>query len=321
MADRPAAELPAPEELWAHAATLARWSAEHPLPVHNYRVEGAVLRSEDVGNGWWALTRVAGGRAVLYGIDNDYSDTVGCSPPMDLLAGGPAWLPWDHLTPVVHGEEAIGFVLWWADGVWRRAPYPAALGDDGASTMVPADDGEVREVLAALRADGTAAAEVQRKEAQAARAVREAAAPPVELPAGRGEPAGRRVPCWLPEHLAAALAVAMRASAESARALPAGDDVAAAEGVGAGRWLYVRVSVTDDGVGVERAYDQLPGWWRGTAGISDAWPETVRRERTQRAPRHRPSWVGLLEEDVFRTGLPAELCAVTEEERAGAARR
>ncbi|WP_268825838.1 hypothetical protein [Streptomyces sp. A1-5] len=41
----------------------------------------------------------------------------------------------------------------------------------------------------------------------------------------------------------------------------------------------------------------------------------------QRAPRHRPSWVGLLEEDVFRTGLPAELCAVTEEERAGAARR
>ncbi|GGX35539.1 hypothetical protein [Streptomyces noursei] len=45
MTDRPAAELPAPEVLWAHAATLARWSAEHPLPVHNYRVEGAVLRT------------------------------------------------------------------------------------------------------------------------------------------------------------------------------------------------------------------------------------------------------------------------------------
>ncbi|MFH8684714.1 hypothetical protein [Streptomyces lydicus] len=78
----------------ARTPTLAAWSAESPLPVHNYRVDGAGLRSEDVGDGWWALTWVEGGRAVLHGIDNDYSETVGRPRPVDLLAGGPHWLRW-----------------------------------------------------------------------------------------------------------------------------------------------------------------------------------------------------------------------------------
>ncbi|MFH8684715.1 hypothetical protein [Streptomyces lydicus] len=36
------------------------------------------------------------------------------------------------------------------------------------------------------------------------------------------------------------------------------------------------------------------------------------------APHRRPSWVGLLEEDIPRTGAPAHLCAVPVPEPAGA---
>ncbi|MEU8685384.1 hypothetical protein [Streptomyces sp. NPDC048611] len=217
-----AAPLPSPEVLWQHAATLAAWSAEHPLPVHNYRVDEAGLRSDDIGNGWWALTRVQGGRAVLYGVDLDYSDTLSRTPPLDLLAGGPHWLPWEWLTAVVDGSEELGFVYWWADGAWGRTRYPSEAVDDGVSAMVPADDAEVRAVLTALREDGADAEELRRRGTEEARATAVRGIGRPELPAGSGEPAGRRVPCPLPEQYAGVLAVAMRAAAEAERPLPGG---------------------------------------------------------------------------------------------------
>ncbi|WP_051797566.1 hypothetical protein [Streptomyces sp. NRRL S-337] len=211
--------LPAPDVLWSHAATLASWSAEQQLPVHNYRHDEAELRSEDVGNGWWALSWVEDGRAVLYGVDHDYSETVSLSPPLDLLADGPSWLPWQRLDEVIAGGEEIGFVYWWDGRAWGRTPYPAEVHDDGVRSMVPADDSEVRQVCADLVADGADPAAVREREA----AHRRTAALPNEsaaLPAGHGEPAGRRVPCWLPEQHAAVLAVEMKAATELNRPEP-----------------------------------------------------------------------------------------------------
>ncbi|MEU5213173.1 hypothetical protein [Streptomyces sp. NPDC020742] len=378
---------PSPEVLWWHAATLAAWSAEHPLPVHNYRVDEAGLHSEDIGNGWWALALVEGGRAVLYGVDHDYSDTLSHTPPLDLLAGGPHWLPWEWLATVIDGGEEIGFVYWWADGAWGRAPYPAEAVDDGVSAMVPADDAEVRAVLAALREDGAAPEELRRKETEEARAAAVRGIGRPELPAGSGEPAGRRVPCPLPEQYAGVLAVAMRAAEEPERPVPGGSgaeerlatwlrahhpwvegrctlvsafadgadpgnryrrdafldeqgrwlgeelsglladlreaDAADMGGPGGGaagdaygRWLYVRVEIGADGVTVDRAHDHLPRWWQARYGGSMAWPGTLAREMGRRALQRRPGWARLLDEDIPRTGAPAELCAVLPQEAA-----
>ncbi|MFG2212408.1 NUDIX hydrolase [Streptomyces sp. NPDC048638] len=218
----PNAAPPPPEVLWSHGATLAAWAAEGPLPVHNYHVDDAGLHSDDIGNGWWSLTWIEGGRAVLFGIDNDYSDTVCLSPPADLLAGGPDWLPWEWLIAVIGGEETIGFVYWWADGAWGRAPYPDGVREDGLSVMVPADDSEVRAVLDALVDDGADADEVHRKGTPEARAAAARTVARPWLPAGSGAPAGRRVPCDLPEQYAGAIAVAMRAAAELPRPAPSG---------------------------------------------------------------------------------------------------
>ncbi|MEU9114063.1 NUDIX domain-containing protein [Streptomyces sp. NPDC048483] len=217
----PNAAPPPPEVLWSHGATLAAWSAGQRLPVHNYQVDDAGLHSADVGNGWWSLTWVEGGRAVLYGIDNDYSETIAQDPPVDLLADGPAWLPWEWLTALVHGEESLGFVYWWADGAWGRAPYSDEVPDDGIGSMVPDGDGEVRAVLEALEEDGVDAAELARKGTPEARAAAARTVRRPQLPAGHGEPPGRRVPCDLPEQYAGVLAVALRATAELPRPAPA----------------------------------------------------------------------------------------------------
>ncbi|MFI9050982.1 NUDIX hydrolase [Streptomyces sp. NPDC053427] len=361
---------PPPEVLWTHGAALAAWAAERPLPLHNYRVDDVGLHSEDIGNGWWSLLRVEGGRAVLYGIDNDYSESIAQVPPVDLLAGGPSWLPWDRLATLTDRGETFGFLYWWADGAWGRAPFPHSVREDGLRSMVPDGDGEVRAVLEALEEDGAEAADVRRMgtpEAQAA-AARTVARP--RLPAGRGEPAGRRVPCDLPEQYAGVIAVAMRAADELPRTTPAagpalerltswlranhpstdghgaltaafadgadagnfyrrdgfhdergtrlGDEVCGLLGdlrdaeadteASSGRWMYLRVRVTADTVTVDRAHDHLPDWWRSRYGSAEARPGTLAREMAARAPRWRPSWVGLLDEDIPRNGAPAALC-------------
>ncbi|MFJ9418918.1 NUDIX hydrolase [Streptomyces sp. NPDC101227] len=364
---------PHPEELWSHGATLAAWAAERPLPVHNYRVDDTGLHSADVGNGWWSLTWVEGGRAVLRGLDLDYSESIGQVPPVDLLAGGPSWLPWERLAAQTDRGEGLGFLYWWADGAWGRAPYPYTVREDGLRSMLPDGDDEVRAVLTALREDGVDAAEVRRMGTPEARAAAAHGVARPRLPAGHGEPADRRVPCDLPEQYAGVIAVAMRAAVELPRATPAAgaalerltswlraghpsdgdgrrvltaafadgtdagnqyrrdgfhderglrladelcvllDDLRRADAAGdaeAGRWLYLRVQITGDAdaVTVDRAHDHLPGWWGARYGTAEARPDTLAREMASRAPRWRPDWARLLDEDIPRNGAPAALC-------------
>ncbi len=127
-------DLPQAEELWADAAALAVLTAGlEPGYLEAAELDEHGLRSRDAQNGWWTLSRWPHGRMVLCGIDDDYSETV-LEPPVDLLAGGPDWLPADHLADPLGGGETVGLVYWW-DGSWGRAPYPDDLNDDGLAGL------------------------------------------------------------------------------------------------------------------------------------------------------------------------------------------
>ena len=125
-------ELPRPEVLWGHGcAAAALYAAIGDYLDSIYRLdERGGLAFDDGGGSWWRLQWVEGGRAVLAGCDRDHSDTIDPPEPLDLLSGGPDWLPWEWLT----GKEVldwVGFVYWWDGAVWARVPYPEDVGDDG----------------------------------------------------------------------------------------------------------------------------------------------------------------------------------------------
>jgi hypothetical protein len=248
-------DLPPPHELWAEPALLAALVADRPrsyLPGYDVTADG--LRMRDVGNGWWGLLPVTGGRAVLYGLDLDYSEIVSCEQPVDLLAGGPAWLPWSWLRTLLTGIEPVGFVYWWDGAGWARAPYPAQLREDGRRSML---DGTVRVLADAVDdlAEGADAATrsdlltrlrgaardrtVDRALFEAVEAARSSTREPAidpdvavaaaaragltagsrwpEQPAGDGEPAGRTVPFNGPDQHAGLVARVMRDAPERPR--------------------------------------------------------------------------------------------------------
>ncbi len=136
-------DLPQAEDLWADAAALAVLSAGlEPGYLERAELDEHGLRSRDAQNGWWTLSRWPYGRMVLCGIDDDYGETI-LEPPLDLLAGGPDWLPADYLADPFGGGETVGLVYWW-DGAWGRAPYPDDLGDDGLVGLAPVSREEWR---------------------------------------------------------------------------------------------------------------------------------------------------------------------------------
>jgi hypothetical protein len=91
---------------------------------------------DDHGGNWARLTPVIGDRAVLYGYDHEYSATAHASPPIDLLAGAPDWLPWADLPP----DSELGYVLWFEHGRWARVAYPGDVEDGLAETAGPVLD-------------------------------------------------------------------------------------------------------------------------------------------------------------------------------------
>lgn len=113
--------------LWAYATLLYLFDAESDL-----RMEEDLLWCLDGGGGswWWQLRRLPGGRAVFWGQDADGSHGHLRDDPVDFLAGGPEWLPWEELRHEARGYT-IGYLYWWQEGAWSRAPYPDDLEDDG----------------------------------------------------------------------------------------------------------------------------------------------------------------------------------------------
>ncbi|MFF0523292.1 hypothetical protein ACFYTC_31690 [Actinomadura nitritigenes] len=221
-------ELADPEDLWAEACATAMLSVGTPGWGAEVRDDG--VRTEDVGNGWHGMSWVEGGRAILYGYDVDYSETRRQVPPIDLLAGGPAWLPWEWLAEMMREEHIVQYVYWWDGSAWARTDYPDGLEDGGGgvgrdhqveeSFLAWGDDPESaadafedlikaararavdRDVVEALlrRLDPeqfdialTGPFDAETILAVAGRAGLTAGSARPELPAGQGEPAGRRV--------------------------------------------------------------------------------------------------------------------------------
>ena len=128
-------DLPAGEVLWARwsliAAVEATTGAEETPTVHRsgHWIDEDGLHWDDCGCTWWVMSRMGEGRFVLYGEDES-SGVKWHEPPIDMLAGGPDWLPYEELRDRLEGYE-LGCVYWYENGAWSRAPYPDSLKDDG----------------------------------------------------------------------------------------------------------------------------------------------------------------------------------------------
>ncbi|MFF8837270.1 hypothetical protein [Streptomyces sp. NPDC015130] len=128
-------DLPTGEALWARWALLAAVGAttEDEQRRSGYRtgvwIDSEGLHHDDSGCTWWTMSRMGEGRFVLYGEDES-SGVKWHEPPIDMLAGGPEWLPYEELHDRLEGNE-LGCVYWYENGTWARAPYPADLRDDG----------------------------------------------------------------------------------------------------------------------------------------------------------------------------------------------
>ena len=127
-------DLPAAERLWAGWALVAVLQAtteDEGRGVHRTGiwVDDEGLHLDDCGCTWWTFSRLGEGRFVLYGED-EASGVKWHESPIDMLAGGPDWLPYEELRDRLAGNE-LGCVYWYENGAWARAPYPEDLDDDG----------------------------------------------------------------------------------------------------------------------------------------------------------------------------------------------
>ncbi len=138
----PLLRLSAPEDLWAESCALAMLTVATPGFGATVREDG--VRTGDVGNGWHGMSWVEGGRALLYGYDVDYSETRRQVPPIDLLAGGPAWLPWEWLAAMMREEQIIQYVYWWDGSTWAHTDYPDGMEDGGGG---PGRDDQVEDAF------------------------------------------------------------------------------------------------------------------------------------------------------------------------------
>jgi hypothetical protein len=128
-------DLPAPGLLWTRWTVLA--AALTGIGFADvWFVDARGAHYDDHGGSWARLALVDGARAVLFGYDRDHSATASSDPPVDLLTGAPAWLPWGELAGLA-AEGRLGFVAWHEQGRWARVRYPDRVGD-GLTEMVAA---------------------------------------------------------------------------------------------------------------------------------------------------------------------------------------
>ncbi|CAL9501936.1 hypothetical protein SUDANB121_03471 [Nocardiopsis dassonvillei] len=136
------------DRLWARAVLLH-------LCDPGTGFEGNEVSCPDGGGGswWWTLGRLPGGRGFFWGQDADGSHGHLRDDPVDFLAGGPEWLPWDELRYEAEGMT-IGYLYWWQDGSWARAPYPDDMEDDGLDMSVPWAGGDTAALLSRVPVNG-----------------------------------------------------------------------------------------------------------------------------------------------------------------------
>ncbi|PDP84448.1 hypothetical protein CQJ94_27635 [Glycomyces fuscus] len=234
----PEPDMPPPEEIWGEGAALAVFHALLPGAGTGCERYRGGLRRIDHGGWECGMAWVGGGRAVLFGysLEGERADAVGGTgwgtqsrftvPAVDLLAGGPDWLPWEWLHEVMLDLGIVCFVAWWDGAAWYQAPVPAGMDDrvhdmdDGIDEYVVYEladpdreedaaaacaellragrerrmDRAVLEALAdTLRDPGAADVGAALEEARLLGVAEHGGGGPPVVPAGRGEPAGRRV--------------------------------------------------------------------------------------------------------------------------------
>ncbi|MFE3459619.1 hypothetical protein ACFXKD_18920 [Nocardiopsis aegyptia] len=145
-------DLPHPGLLWAHSRIelgAYRLLEARPEDTFDYDPVGTTYTRggftlgphgthfDNSAGCWWRLTWVEGGRAVLTGWEPLGQDTI--EEELDLLAGGPGWLPWEWLDTLIarylHEQMGVSFLYWWDGAVWGRTDYPDAVRDDGLVTV------------------------------------------------------------------------------------------------------------------------------------------------------------------------------------------
>ncbi|RKS05084.1 hypothetical protein DFP74_0675 [Nocardiopsis sp. Huas11] len=145
-------DLPPPEMLWAQSRIeLGAYRLIEARPEETFAYDpvgttyargGFTLGPHGThfnnGSGcWWRLTWVEGGRAVLTGWEPLGQDTI--DEGLDLLAGGPDWLPWEWLDTLMarylREQMGVSFLYWWDGAAWGRTDYPDGIGDDGLCTV------------------------------------------------------------------------------------------------------------------------------------------------------------------------------------------
>ncbi|WP_285624991.1 hypothetical protein [Actinoallomurus iriomotensis] len=236
-------------------------------------------------------------------------------PPIDLLAGGPDWLPWEWLVGLMNETPMLTFVHWWDGSSWSQAPTP-----DGMEDGVFYNDSTTENVYWDLADDYDKAVTALENLVSAARtravdrSVIEALAAPLgaealseegcdvraaldiadrtgvtpgsirpDIPAGHGEPADRRVHVLDPSQVSGLITTAMRASADLDRPEP--DAGPALERAVA--WVRDRCpdgTVTVAYVGYDRPGFTFisPGGWldKDLSEVLDAWRQEGADPRT-----------------------------------------
>jgi hypothetical protein len=140
-----ASPLPGFDELWVRGAALAVAFRAAGFDDVWWRDDDG-LHHDDGGGNTARLVALPGGRGVAFGHDHEYSATTFADPPIDLLADGPAWLPWDLLVAPAEADE-LGFCRWWDGTSWTDG-NPAGRGVDD----------ELAAVLSGVAGDDAAAA-------------------------------------------------------------------------------------------------------------------------------------------------------------------
>jgi hypothetical protein len=151
---QPVSDMATPDQLRVRWGLLAAVFAGVGIAgVYTLTDDGAYLN--DHGGNWAALMFAGERRIVFYGYDHEYSETVDADPPVDLLDGGPPWLPWARLGELA-GDGQLGWCYWHDTERWLRNPAASAVPDgrEAAAPGVLSDEFAVRELAAAVRHGG-----------------------------------------------------------------------------------------------------------------------------------------------------------------------
>ena len=149
---QPVTDMATPDQLRVRWGLLAATYASIGVPdVFSLTGEGAFL--DDHGGNWAAFSFAGGRRSVFFGYDHEYSQTTDADPPIDLLDGGPPWLPWARLGELA-GQGELGWCYWHDGENWQRNAAAAVSGvPDGreaAAAAVLSDERASQELAAAV---------------------------------------------------------------------------------------------------------------------------------------------------------------------------